>query len=481
VLHGVVPTPTEDPPATATPAPGAEGVGGLLARAHLPFVLATVAMVTTSAFADRAVSTVLPTVVRELEGLPWFGAASAAPLISYLVATALAGVWTDRRGPAAPLRLGIVTFALASAASGLAPGMVPFVLARVVGGLAEGMLDVSLTVLVALALPARLRPRMFAAISTAWILPSLVGPGVAGLVTSAVGWRWVFLLPLILLGPAVVALRTPLRGAGSHSRSVTQQGGGGESATVRGAVLAAGALAVVTAVGPLAGRPGLVAPLAAAAVIVLGSVAALVALRSVVPPGTARLAAGVPALVALSGVLFASFGTAGAFIPLMLTTLRGTGPALSGVSLSVTGAFWSLGSWVQSLDPVQRRTSAVALLRVGFSLVALGIFGPLLLALSAMPIVWGMALWALAATGTGICFPTLATTTLALSAQDALGRVSAARALAMSVAQGIVLAAAGALLAFRADDLTGGVFAAVTLVALFLAVAGALASGRVCA
>ncbi|MEO3938404.1 hypothetical protein V3N99_16825 [Dermatophilaceae bacterium Soc4.6] len=71
----------------------------------------------------------LPTVADELDGLPWFGAANAAPLISYLVATAVAGVWTDRRGAAAPLRLGVVAFALAGAASGLAPGIVPFVLA----------------------------------------------------------------------------------------------------------------------------------------------------------------------------------------------------------------------------------------------------------------------------------------------------------------------------------------------------------------
>ncbi|MDQ2756141.1 MAG: hypothetical protein M3Y71_06195, partial [Actinomycetota bacterium] len=218
---------------------------------------------------------------------------------------------------------------------------------------------------------------------------------------------------------------------------------------------------------------------ATAAVIVLGSAAALVALRSVVPAGTAALAPGVPALVGLSGLLFASFGTAGAFIPLMLTTLRDTGPALAGVSLSVTGAFWSLGSWVQSLDEVQRRTGAVGRLRVGFILVALGTLGPLLLALTETPIAAGMTIWALAATGIGVCSPTLATATMALTAHAALGRVSAARALAMSVAQGIVLAAAGAVLAARADHLTGRVFAALTLVALLLAVAGALGSGRV--
>ena len=51
----------------------------LLAREHLPFATGAVALVTLGAFENRAVSTVLPTVARDLDGLWLFGAASAAP------------------------------------------------------------------------------------------------------------------------------------------------------------------------------------------------------------------------------------------------------------------------------------------------------------------------------------------------------------------------------------------------------------------
>ena len=50
----------------------------LLSRAHLPFAAGAVALVTLGAFENRAVSTVLPTAARELDGLWLFGAASAA-------------------------------------------------------------------------------------------------------------------------------------------------------------------------------------------------------------------------------------------------------------------------------------------------------------------------------------------------------------------------------------------------------------------
>ena len=51
-----------------------------------------------------------------------------------------------------------------------------------------------------------LRPRLFGAFSTAWVIPALVGPLVAGLVTTHVGWRLVFLglLPLIVVGALLV-------------------------------------------------------------------------------------------------------------------------------------------------------------------------------------------------------------------------------------------------------------------------------------
>ena len=46
------------------------------------------------------------------------------------------------------------------------------------------------------AYPPEMYGRMLALMSSAWVLPSLVGPAVAGLVADHASWRWVFVLLL---------------------------------------------------------------------------------------------------------------------------------------------------------------------------------------------------------------------------------------------------------------------------------------------
>src|SRR5512132_2116324 len=54
----------------------------LLDRANLPVVVGVVALVTLAAFENRAVMTILPTVVRELDGWALFGASTGATLVT---------------------------------------------------------------------------------------------------------------------------------------------------------------------------------------------------------------------------------------------------------------------------------------------------------------------------------------------------------------------------------------------------------------
>ena len=177
-------------------------------------------LVTLGAFENRATMTVLPTVAQDLDGLWLFGAAAAAPLISFVVSTATAGVWADRRGPVPALQAGMLLFVVSQLALGLAPSMHVFAVARVGSGLAEGLLDIGLTVLLARAMPEELRAKVFAAFAAAWVLPSLLGPSIAGAVTEWVDWRAVFLLGAALLVPArprpapVDARRRPIDATG---------------------------------------------------------------------------------------------------------------------------------------------------------------------------------------------------------------------------------------------------------------------------
>ena len=95
--------------------------------------------------------------------------------------------------------------------------------ARFVQGLGAGTIQPIAYVAIGRTLPESLRPRMFATLSTAWVLPGVIGPAIAGSVGETVGWRFVFLglLPLIALAGALTlgAARTRSRGrAGTPMR-----------------------------------------------------------------------------------------------------------------------------------------------------------------------------------------------------------------------------------------------------------------------
>ncbi|KAF0834148.1 MFS transporter [Ornithinibacter aureus] len=268
-------------PSTRVPAPptsprltseaSADSPVRLLDREHLPVVIGIIALVTLAAFENRAVMTILPTVVRELDGWALFGASTGAPLVTFTVAMAWSGTWTDRVGPRPVLHWGLGLFVLAQAVSALAPTMAVFVAGRAVSGAAEALIDTSLMVLVAQAPPEHLRAKVFATFAVAWILPSLLGPSLAGGLDALAGWRVVFLGPL-LVAPLAYALMRPAlaRTSGTASAPPTTSPGAPDESEGPGqkpalptprapipvaALLLAAGLAVTTFAAPLLSQP----------------------------------------------------------------------------------------------------------------------------------------------------------------------------------------------------------------------------------
>lgn len=447
----------------------------LLDGRHLPVVVGVLALVTLAAFENRAVQTILPVIVRDLDGWTLFGASTGATLVTFTVATALAGGWTDRLGPRPVLFGGLGLFAAAQVVSALAPTMSVFVAGRAVSGAAEALIDTTLMVLVAQALPESLRAKMFASFAAAWILPSLLGPGVAGGIEAVAGWRVVFVGPLLVALPAVLLLRPALRGGrpGGAAGSADPGARGRLAASV---LLAAG-LAVATFSAPLLAMPssravGLVVVLGGAGVVLLAAVRAL-------PAGTARLEPGIPAVIGLRLLTAAAFTGVGAVLPLMLVTTHQVSAAVAGVALSVTGVMWATGSWLNSLDRVQDRVPAAVRVRVGGLLIAAGAAGPVLLALDAVPIVLGLAGWAAAATGMGILSPTFSTELLAAAPAAGRGRASAAQALADSTGVALQTGLAGAVVAWFGPAMDGPRFAALMAAGAVVALGVTAGAGRV--
>ncbi|MFI6758231.1 MFS transporter [Micromonospora sp. NPDC050417] len=460
--------------------------GGLFARPFRALTVGMVSLISLLAFEALAVATAMPTVAQALDGLSLYALAFGGPAAIGVVTMVVAGLWSDARGPAAPVRHGVAWFVVGLVIAGTAQSMVQLVLGRVVQGLGSGLLIVALYVVVGRVYPERLHPRVFAAFAGAWVVPSLVGPAIAGLIVQYVGWRWVFLAVPLLALPAALLIRPGLRGVGRPAESAASAPGQSTSTGVGTAApnrIAPGSLrrvawasgaAVSAALLHLGGqRTGLLA--IGLVVVALGGLGLCV--PRLLPTGVLRAARGLPTVIALRGLAAAAFVGAEVFIPLLLARERQLAPALAGAALAAGAVSWSFGSWLQGR--IRPPASRATLPRAGLLLMAAGIAlaGPLMLA-PAVPVVLGIVAWAVAGLGIGMAYPSMSVLTLELSAPQEQGRNSSALQLSDSLSGATVLAFTGALLA-AAGQPGPGTYLAGFAVATALALAGGLISGRV--
>jgi MFS family permease len=463
---------------TATASTGSDPVTRerLFSGRHLPLVLGVIGLVTLGAFENRAVGTALPTMVREFNALGSFGLANAAPNASYLISLAVAGLWSDRRGPIPTLRTGAIAFALAQLLVGTAVGMPMIVAGRLLSGFAEGLLDVSLMVLVARALPAVLRPKMFALFAAMWILPSVVGPLLTGLVTEQFGWRWVFLGAVVLLvpswmllGPAMqLSLRTPAPERSAEDAAELEAW----RAALPWALAASVALFSMTLAGDhLEAHPVICGIAIPVALVVLG----LAAVR-VMPKGTFVVRRGFPAVVAVRGLGGAAFAGVGAYLPLLLTLQHDFSPSRAGVTLSITGVSWAFGSWLQGREHGIER---VKVLRTGLAFMTIGLLVTSLLAWTDATTWFGLIGWTFAGIGMGLSTSSLSVLTLDLSDQNNSGRNSSAAQMASTMSIATALAVSGTLLALNSSDPQPWVFGAIVTAGAGLAFLAFCTAGRV--
>src|SRR5687768_10829010 len=158
-----------------------------------------VLLVTLIAFEALAVNTALPAAAKELGSVALYGWVFAAFMLAMVASIAISGRAIDERGLYPVLLVGTPLFCAGLVVCALAPSMPVLVAGRVVQGLGAGAISSVANTAIGRAYPPRLRAAMLAVMSTSWVVPGLVGPGLSALVTDLFGWRWVFagLLPLV--------------------------------------------------------------------------------------------------------------------------------------------------------------------------------------------------------------------------------------------------------------------------------------------
>jgi MFS family permease len=429
-------------------------------------------LVTMIAFEAMAVAAALPTAARELHGLGAIGWAFTAFLVANIVGMVVSGQISDTRGPKRPLVAGLAAFVAGLAISGTASTMTQLVAGRCAQGLGAGLLITAIYVVLGATYPDQLRPKIFAAMSSAWVVPSLLGPIVSGTLAQHASWRWVFLglLPFVLVGAALLA--PVLRGLGAPAaRSPSTLA---DSRRIVHAFAAAAGVAALEAGGQ---HPSPVSIPAA----VLGAGALVWGLRALLPPGTVQVHRGVSAAVAMRGLLAGSLFGVESMVPLTLSVQHGFGATAAGLPLVVSGVMWSIGSWWQGRDHADEGPDRrVHLIRAGFGFVAIGAG---LTALVAQPGAPGWVIfpaWGLAGLGAGLTMSSLGVLLLRYTTDADRGADSAALQLADAVTSALTTGLAGVLVAAAARGVFGYTvaFTLLDLVMVGVAATGFVVSGR---
>ena len=411
---------------------------------HRTLTLGILLGVTLVAFESLAVVTIAPRFSAELGGTNLYGWVFSGLLLTSLLGTVIGGQLADKEGPGRVILLGLIVFGLGLGVGAAAPTMLVLLAGRLLQGLGGGALVTALFAVVNLAYSDSLRPSVFAAMSSAWVVPGLVGPLLAAFVAEAVGWRAVFwgLLPLLVL---VAFLTVPAFGRFPKPDAPAAPN---RLPQALGLSVGTGLFLAGLTLTSWWGVP----------LVLMGGPLAFLNLRRLVPVGTLRAQAGLPAVVASRGLFYASFAGVEAFLALMLIHVHGYTETVAGVVIATGALSWASGSFLQArldkrkitagqdraraLRRARRVRFGTLLMSAGLAVQLAALFAPLD---SLLISVLG---WGVAGLGIGLAHSTSSVLAFAAAPAGQGGSVSASLQLADQLGSALSTGIGGALLAF---------------------------------
>jgi MFS family permease len=402
-------------------------------------------------------------------------------MLAALAGNVVAGAVSDKTALRGPLAAGTGLFAAGLLLGGLAPTMLVLVLARGVQGFGAGILQVVVNVAVGRGYSEVMRPKMVAATSSAWVLPSLVGPLIAGVVAQSLSWRWVFLgmlLPVAgaswLAYPAVSGLIVPALGAEPAEPPAAElpgepedrdepeepgvrdepeepgvmtgepEGAGHVSRPSR--VVASRAILVAVGAGLFLAGLGDENNAARIGLVLAGLALGVPGLIAVLPGRDTPMRSRMLGALAVGALMNLAFFGAEAFMPLTLTSIHHRSATLAGVVLTSASLTWTAASWVQA--HWLPRAGARRVAACGMGLVVLGVFGLFVLDSPSTPWWISFVAWVVAGGGMGLAYSTLNVEVITASSEHRRGESSAALGVLFSLGIAIGTGTGGALLAW---------------------------------
>ena len=167
-----------------------------LTRDQLLVTAGIMAAIAVAALDSTVVGTAMPTIIGQLGGLSEYSWVFTAYLVTSTTTVPIYARLADIHGRKPVFMVGLVLFVLGSVLCGTATSMAALIGFRALQGLGAGAVQpISFTIAGDIFTP-RQRARMQGLFSGVWGVSAIIGPAIGGVVTTTIGWPWVFELNL---------------------------------------------------------------------------------------------------------------------------------------------------------------------------------------------------------------------------------------------------------------------------------------------
>ncbi|GAB77395.1 Major Facilitator Superfamily protein [Austwickia chelonae] len=411
----------------------------VLGEGYRAVTLSVLGLTTVIAFETMAIATAMPKVTEDLAAGSAYGLAFSLMFTGQLLGNVVAGVSTRRSSPMLTLWTGISLFALGSVLAGSAPAFSFLLAGRLLAGLGAGLTIVANYVVIGAIYPVSTRPVIFGWLSASWVVPSVVSPLLAALLTESWGWRSVFLLVAPLTAVGSVGIRHAHRLLDSAPEPEYLDGIPPPHPARQLSTFRTMFFGLTMTLGAGLFQAGTSLPHLPRTIAVVSAVIGLLLLGLAVPPllpaGTLRSRPGQPSVILARFLFMASFDGTIAFIPLMFVTCRDVELAAAGALLALASLGWAAGSFLQSRPRMSNQGKI--LIATGAALLSGATFGILALDLTDGPI-WAFAV-SIATVGLAMGIGVTATSVLALELAPRGGHSAASSSLQIADVLGSVL------------------------------------------
>ncbi|APO45708.1 MFS transporter [Paenibacillus xylanexedens] len=411
---------------------------GVFDAKYRALTIGIILAVTTVAFEGLAVVTIAPSLAQKLNGLHLYGWIFSSFLLAQILGTMIIGARINKNGVFASFGISILFFVIGIVIAATSVNMITLIIGRVFQGFGGGGIITCVYYSITLGYPDKLRTKILALFSGAYILPALIGPYIAGLIAEHISWRVVFWLVLPFIGLAVMltlpAFRKFTVRVNKPSKNNQKEG--------FAVLLTIGTGMLLAGLGYITDWKGIVLSVA-------GLLIMIQPLRKLLPEGTLSARRGLPATIASRGFFVASYNATESYVVLALTDVKKLPADMAGLIVAAGALSWSAAAWLQSrFDAKDHGMGRKKRVIIGIGFMIIGVAAVILaVGLPEGGIVFAVISQLFTGFGIGLAHPTTGAIALQNTKTGEEGEISASLQFTDAFSPGVSIGVGGALIA----------------------------------